>query len=63
MPKGMKAFVDRLEKQNAALEAENKRLKESVAKSVKDRHEDSCAYCGKQDSELMLCCNECYWEA
>lgn len=62
MSKGMKAFVDRLEARNEHLEAENKRLTEAISKMVRDRIEDSCAYCQQKKPELMLCCHECYME-
>lgn len=44
------------------LRAENARLKDAIAKMVKDRKEETCAYCNQSKPELMLCCHECYME-
>jgi ribosomal 50S subunit-recycling heat shock protein len=44
------------------LQAENARLKAAIAKMVKERKEDTCAYCNQSKPELMLCCYECYRE-
>lgn len=46
----------------AALTAENVRLKDAIAKIVKDRKDETCAYCNQLKPELMLCCHECYME-
>lgn len=45
-----------------ALREENKNLKAAIAKMVKERKEETCAYCFQQKPELMICCHDCYME-